>query len=675
MTFGNIRPGHILSFALLSVGFALGTPAWGAIDAIDNSLEDLLKVRIVSTPKFAENPDQIPSVVSILTADDIRLYGWRTLGDALRSLQGFTVTNDHTYAYGGVRGISQPGDYRPRMQTLIDGQSITENIFASAPVDSTFPLDIGLIERIEVIRGPSAAIYGGDAMFGVINVVTRSGSNVGTEASLRVGSGADRRLRLSWGGLVGGHDVLLSVSGFGAHGRTLSVDDVNGDGSRRNLHRVDGQEGGQLFAKIRGSDWHLSLIHAQREKIVPTASYDTIADDRGHIETDIYTLINLSKQWRLNTSNTLHQQFYLGDYRYDGTFPYDYSNTAIADPRVMDIDSAHGSWWGIENRLVNTAWSGQRITLGIEYKSNWRQNQLNLARGYGCVDSGTTTPCLDDRRRSTQISLTVQDEIQISDATLLTLGISHDRVDTQGQAASFWSPRIGLTHETQTVGLFKILYGTAFRVPTVYERYYTAPSFPHGNPALEPEKLSSLEIAWEKRFGPQSKLTATAYHFHIDRMITADKNLVAMNGSPVRAIGLEVEYEQRWNNGSHLRTGYGIQHATDETRHFDNSPRHMVKANIGLPTGLPHLMAGLEGQWISRRSADMGNQSLPPYLLTNLNLRYAPSGERWDVALGLYNLFDRRYADPVSSDQIMGVRRWQMPQFGRTVMLHTTLHF
>lgn len=675
MTAGNIRPARLLSITALSVLLALATPAWCSIDGIDNSLEDLLKVRIVSTPKFAENPDQIPSVVSIVTADDIRLYGWRTLGDALRSLQGFTVTHDQTYAYGGVRGISQPGDYRPRMQTLIDGQSINENVFASVPVDSAFPLDIGLIERIEVIRGPSAAIYGGDAMFGVINVVTRSGSSVGSEASLKVGSGADRRLRLSWGGLVGGHDVLLSVSGFETHGRTLSVDDVNGDGSRRDLHRVGGKEGGQLFAKIRGSDWHLSLIHAKREKTVPTASYDTIADDHSHTETDAYTLLNLSKEWRLNTSNTLHQQLYLGDYRFDGHFPYDYSTAPVADPHVMNIDRARGSWWGIENRLVNTARSGQRITLGIEYKSNWRQNQLNFDRGYGCVDNGTTTPCLDDHRRSTQISLTAQDEIQIGNATLLTLGLSHDRIDAQGRLASFWNPRIGLTHETQSAGLFKILYGTAFRVPTVYERYYTAPSFAYGNPSLEPEKMRSLEIAWEKRFGIQSKLTATAYHFHIDRMVTTDENDVAINGSPARASGLEIEYEQRWNNGGHLRTGYGIQHAANEARHFDNSPRHMVKANIGMPIGIPHVMAGLEGQWISRRCADMGNQSVPAYLLTNLNLRYAPSGERWEVALGIYNLFDRQYADPVSSDQIMGVRRWQMPQLGRTAMLHTTLRF
>ncbi len=412
---------------LASALLAAALPA-GAIDAISMELEDLMQVSIVSTPKFAENPERIPSVVSIISAADIRLYGWRTLGAALRSLQGFNVTEDHTYAYGGVRGISQPGDYRPRQQILIDGQAINENIYASAPVDSTFPLDIGLIERIEVIRGPSAAIYGGDAMFGVINVVTRSGPSVGGEAALKLGSGADRRLRLSWGGQLGDHDILISATGFGVHGRTLAFDDVNGDGSRRDLHRVGGEDGGQLFAKVRGSDWHFSLIHSKRQRVVPTASYDSIADDHGHAETDTYTLLNLAKEWRLNAANTLHQRIYLGDYRYDGVFPYDYSAAAIADPRLMNVDLARGSWWGIENRVVNTQWAGQRITLGVEYKSNWRQNQHTEDRGYGCVSASAVSaaPCLDDQRSSRQISVVAQDEIQIGEATLLTVGGSYD---------------------------------------------------------------------------------------------------------------------------------------------------------------------------------------------------------------------------------------------------------
>ncbi len=646
--------------------------ATASIDAIDMPLEALLEVSIVSTPKFAENPDRIPSVVSILTAEDIRLFGWRTLGDALRSLQGLNVTDDHTYAYAGIRGVSPPGDYRPRMQMLIDGMSVNENIYASVPVDSAFPLDIALIERIEVIRGPSASVYGGDAMFGVINIVTRSGHSLGgVESSLSLGSGAQRRLRASWGGKLAGNDTLISLTGFDADGRSLAFDDVNGDGSRRTLHGIDGESGGQFFFKTRGEDWNLSLVHARRQRIVTTASYDTIADDRGHVETDRYTLIDLGKDWKLNATNTLHQRLYFGDYGYDGEFPYDYSTGSIPDPRVINIDRVRGSWWGIENRLVNTAFDGQRWTLAVEYRANIRQNQMNYDRGYGCYDYAAT-PCLDDRQHSHQITLMAQDEIQLGNATHLTVGLRYDNL---GHLGSFWSPRLGITHDAGRAGLFKVLYGTAFRSPTVYERAYITPSWSYGNPNVDPEKLQSLELAWEKRLGPMARLTATVYHLHVDRMITVDDAGLAINGSTSKGNGLEVEYEQRWHNGARLRGGFSIQYAGDEKQRFDNSPRQMAKLNLVLPTGLPQLTAALEGQWISSRLANQGANRVGAYALANVNLRYAPVGQSWEASLGVHNLFDQRHDDPVAMDEVMGVSRWRMPQIGRSVLLQGTLRF
>lgn len=662
-----------VSVLLASLLFGLATPC-AAIDAIDAPLEELLKINIVSAPKFAENPDQIPSHISVLTAEDIRQYGWRTLSDALRTLQGFNVTDDHTYSYAGVRGISQPGDYRPRLQILIDGMSINENIFASAPGDSAFPLDIGLIERIEVIRGPSAAVYGGDAMFGVINVVTRSGQGLGAEASLTMGSGANRRLRASWGGQVGSTDVLVSATGFNVHGNTLAFNDVNGDGTSRDLHRIGGEEGGQLFLKVRGADWHLSFIHAKRDRVVPTASYDTIADDRSHVESDVYTLLDLSKSWKLDATNELQQRIYFGNYQYDGAFPYDYS-ADLGDPHVMNIDKSRGSWWGIDHRLINTNWTGNRWTLGLEYKSNLRQDQQNHDSGYGCINpdfSISTAPCLDNRQNSRQMTIMAQDEIQLGTANLLTVGLSYNNLGNQG---SFWSPRLGIVHEAGQAGLFKVLYGTAYRVPTAYERSYTTPTFAYGNPNLDPEKMRSLEFTWEKHFGPLASLSATFYHFHIDKMVTTDDAGIATNSAHTHANGLEIEYEQRWSNGSRLRTGYSIQHAAETTRSFDNSPHHMAKFNLAVPTGISHLTAGLEGQWIGSRQANLGAERIPSYTLANLNLSYAPPGKHWDVGLGIYNVLDHRYNDPVAIDEVQGVRRWQMPQLGRTAMLRTTLHF
>lgn len=644
-------------------------PVFANFDAIEMSLDDLVKVRILSTPKFAENADQIPSVVSILKAEDIRIFGWRTLGEALRSLQGFNVTNDHVYTSSGVRGISSPGDFRPRMQILIDGMAINDNIFAGAALDGSFPLDLGLIERIEVVRGPSASVYGGDAMFGVVNVVTRSGSSMaGQEWSLAYGSGANRRLRASWGGELNGTDVLVSASGFEGGGQSLTYRDVRVAGDSEKANAVGAQNGAQVFVRLRGSDWRFTLTHSQREQTAVNGSYGSIFNDRGHFETDTYSLAEIAKDWRISAHSSLHQRFYIGQYAYDADFPYDYSPD---NARVINRDKARGNWRGMENRLVMTGWSGQRWTLGVEYKENTRQDQFNYDVGYGCYDSSSNN-CLDSRNNSRQFTLYAQDEIQIGDDTALTLGLRNDRL---GELGSFSSPRLGLVHDAHALGLFKLLYGTAFRTPSVYERYYTYPSYRYGNASLSPEKLSSLELSLEKRLSRAGKLSATLYSMRIQGLIATDAAGTANNNSAVEANGVELEYEHQWAGGARLRSNWTSQLAADGQRRLDNSPRHMFKFNLAVPTGLAGLMAGLEGQWVSQRSAAGGTQKVAPHFLTNLNFSYAPVGAGWDAGLGIYNLFDKRYSDPAVLDNLMTIPSWSAPQFGRQFQLRTNFRF
>jgi len=119
---------------LLSLFFIAGSAFSQSKDAVEMSLEDLLKVQVISTPKFALNAEFTPSSVSVLTRQEIRAFGWRTIADALRTLNGYTVTNDHTYSYVGTRGISAPGDYRSRVQVLIDGISYADRLHLQTQV-------------------------------------------------------------------------------------------------------------------------------------------------------------------------------------------------------------------------------------------------------------------------------------------------------------------------------------------------------------------------------------------------------------------------------------------------------------------------------------------------------------------------------------------------------------
>ena len=654
----------------LSVAWG-GMPAWAnnfPFDALEMPLEELVQVQVISTPKFAENPELIPAQVSILQRQDIRTYGWRTLGDALRSLQGFNVTNDHTYQHAGIRGISLPGDFRPRLRLLIDGMSVNENIYASAPTDDSFPLDLDLVERIEVIRGPSASVYGGDAMFGVINVVTRSGHAIdGTELAVGVGSGWERQGRATWGGrLENGTDVMVSASSRRKNGQDLLFSQVGEAGAAQQANGIDRGESDKLFIRARGDDWRLAFTYSDREVAVPTGSYGTVFNDLAHRERDQYTLGEIAKDWRLSDDSSLHQRLYFGKYDYNAVFPYAYDSLIIANH-----DRGRGQWWGLDHHFVTRPTSEQRWTLGLEYRSDVRQDFRNEDPGYGCYEPLSASPCLNTQHDSRTLTFFAQDEIRLTTATLLTVGMRFDQLN---EGHRFWSPRLGVTHDAQGLGIFKFLYGTAFRMPSPYENHYFVVSTPYGNPGLQSEKMRSFELNWEKRFGPDRRLTATIYQFDIERMIAADATTgLASNGSDVRGRGLELGYEERWRNGVTLRGNYSLQRAHNAEGGLDNSPRYMLKMNLGLPTGITDLTVGFEAQHISRRLAAAGSEQVSAFTLANLNFLYAPLRAPWDVSLGIYNLFDQRYQDPVSPEDQGG--RWFAPQLQRSAFLKTTFRF
>lgn len=656
---------RILWLALL---LTAGAAHSQASDPADMSLEDLLKVQVISTPKFALNAEFTPSSVSVLTRQEIRAYGWRTLADALRTLNGYTVTNDHTYSYVGARGVSAPGDYRSRVQVLIDGIPINENVFGSASFDGAFPLDIDLVEQIEVVRGPSASVYGGDSTFGVINVITRSGGSLrGTEVSIARGSGKASEGRVTWGTITeDGTDLVLSYTGAYSSGHRLNFPDMANAGLDSVAYGVEAAQSGKFFARMRTDNWRATLLHSQRDEIVPTGSYTTLFNDNRHREADIYTLAEVANDQQLNRENTLHTRLYAGKYTYKGDFPYDYP------PYVLNQDRATGQWWGLESRLLNTTWQGQRWISGIEFKGNTRQHMKNEDLAYGCYGVSETA-CLDEHRQSHQLSFYAQDEIAIGNSSYLTLGLRHDR---QSDMPGHWSPRLGLVHQNDSGGIFKFLYATAYSDPTIYQRFYTLQTFSVGNPDLVPERMRSIDLTWEQRLGAGTRLTSSLYFFRIQDLLGIDAATgLSANLPDVIGRGLELELQHRWQNSAALRIGYSLQQPSTVSTYIENTARHSLRGNLLVPVFSTRWLAAIEGQLLSRRQTGDNGSWVPGYGVANTNLTYRPSGKAWDVALGVYNLFDHQYDDPSVLDPTLAGRRARMPQIGRTAQLKFTARF
>ncbi len=168
------------------------------LDLTDQSLEELTQKGLATSPKditvttaskYRQNSRQTPAALRVITAENIRTFGYRTLAEALRSLPGVYISNDRNYSYIGVRGFGKQGDYNTRVLLLIDGERMNDDVYDGAYFTNEFPVDINLIERIEFMPGPGSAIYGNNAFFGVINVITKRGKDFnGAELSAEYGS-------------------------------------------------------------------------------------------------------------------------------------------------------------------------------------------------------------------------------------------------------------------------------------------------------------------------------------------------------------------------------------------------------------------------------------------------------------------------------------------------------
>jgi len=148
---------------------------------LDMSLEDLMAVDVDSVygaSGFKQKVTEAPASITIITSEEIQRYGYRTLADILRNVRGFYVSSDRNYSYLGVRGYGLPGDYNSRITLLVDGHRLNDNIFDAALIGTEFPIDVDLIDRVEVIRGPNSSLYIASAFLGVINVITKRGRDL-----------------------------------------------------------------------------------------------------------------------------------------------------------------------------------------------------------------------------------------------------------------------------------------------------------------------------------------------------------------------------------------------------------------------------------------------------------------------------------------------------------------
>lgn len=666
----RIHSAHSRRYGRFLVAAVTGLLLAGAAVAATRDLttlpiEQLLTLEVYSASKFPQKISEAPSAVTIITAADIRAYGHRTLADILRSIRGLYVTSDRNYQYLGARGFGRPGDYNSRLLVLVDGYRLNDNVYDGALIDSGFLVDVDLIERVEFVPGPGSAVYGNNAFFGVVNVVTRHpGDAAGLELSAETGSAGARKGRATYGHSdPDGLSYLLSARNFDADGENLFYPEFN-DPTQNNgvAAGLDHDRAQSFFARLSTGAMQFTGGRVERTKGVPTASFEQIFNDARSHTVDTHTYANLQFEDDIAPSLNLLARVFYGRYEYRGDYVYDYP------PVTLNRDETVSQWWGTEFKFMTHAYSGHKLVLGAEYQRDTRKDQFNF-------DLDPAAVYLDDRRRGNRVGVYVEDEITLTEDLLLNAGLRHDRqTGVSGQN----NPRMALVYRLAEPTTLKAIYGTAFRAPSAFELFYLAnPGQYKLNPDLRPEEIATYELVLEHYLDPNSRITLSAHDYKIDDLITlttdpADGALVYQNLDKVEARGIELEMEQARTNGARWRASYALQRAEDAItgRALTNSPRHLAKLNLTMPLPATVWRGGLEWQYTDQRRTLTGGET-SSNVLTNLTLSSDQLAKGLEVSASLYNLFNKTYADPGGEEHIQDV----IPQDGRGWRLKLTYRY
>lgn len=615
----------------------------GEAAAADEDLASLLAApvygssRLAGASKYEQDAAEAPTLVYVRTAGEIRAQGYRTLAEVLDSMPGVHLRSDRVYTHVGVRGINPPGDYSARLLVLIDGVRVNESIYDSATLGREFPLDIALIERVEFMPGPGSSLYGSNALLGVVNVVTRSPSQLaGLNASAEWAGGERRRLALSWGGEAGPVRLLLGAARERSRGRDLHFPAL--DTPQTNHGWAIGQDGeanDTVYLKGRWSDFTLSVTWSDRTKDDPTGSFGTVFNMPSG-STDRYTFADLSYSRAFGADHELFARAGLARYRYLGTGLYDQDGTLVPSQTPSQAD-----WSAGELRYVWSGWRDHRVLAGIEFQHNRRQamRSEDLAPApFVYADLATD---------SQRYSLFVNDEWQVGPAVRLSLGARGDRrldgrTSVTPRASALWSPDPRWTVRVQR--------GTAFREPNLSERVY-ADATQQANEALRAEALGSTDISvlWRPRRDVEASLSV--YDLRIRDLITLvtlpDGTSQYRNQGRVRSRGLQLEATWQAPAGVQWRASVSAQQARDggTGAPLSDAPRRLGKLAATVPLGTPGARVGANLQHVGSRRT-LAGATLDAYTRANLQFTLAPPGRPWQLGVGLVNLGGERHADP-----------------------------
>ncbi len=516
-------------FLLLSASVVLGcfaAPAFARSDVAEEldellslDLEELSNIKVSAVSKRVERISEAPGIISVLDADDIRASGAQNLFEVLERMPGVFGSRDTQIGKTSlaIRG-DRPDTGNIHTLFLLNGRPVRDAFAAASDIQVWGAFPLGMIERIELIRGPGSVLYGTEAYSGVVNVVTRNIEEQGGEVALTYGSFNTRKAEGHYA--LQGEDYEI-LAGFLTHKtdgfEVAGLDVSNNYGSDHweaadNMFVVNGRYGGFNVNAF-------TSYHSNDQFSVPSV-YPFESSQRKVHFLNIGYEYELSEDWQvdLNGSVTSFEQ------------------------RYTELSRTEAEDWLGEVTFSGALNEKTNVVFGGTYR--FIDGQENIS------------PVFDALTR--QIGAYAQFDYKPVDWLKLIAGAQINKADNVPRDIS---PRYGAVLNFDENWGAKVLYGKAFRSATLNQQSINIPGIIIGDMGLEPEKIETLDV---QLFYQSKDYNAALTLFRSKQTDTiAISGINYINGGNIRSHGMTLDGEAHLSGGWSVNGSISYQDNTD----------------------------------------------------------------------------------------------------------------
>jgi len=649
-----------------------------------------------------------PAVATVITAKDIHAMGATDLDEVLETVPGLHVAR-HNFGYAPIytmRGISS--NYSPQVLVLINGIPIT-NLYIGDRNLIWGGMPVKAISRIEVIRGPGSAVYGAEAFAGVISIITKTPDEIEqTTAGIRTGSFNTRDGWILASDSWGDTDLALMLEYHKTDGQDENIDtdaqtgldDAFGTNaslapgsvnlSRENLDvRFDATYQDLRFRAGLQRRRDFGNGAGVAEALDPHNRY---ASDRRNFDLTYHNATS-AQDWDftaqlsyLDTSQEVEADLIVfpSGAIVGGVFP----NGVIGNPEVYERHSRFNVstfFTGFDRHQLRF---GAGYYLGEIYKvkesKNFRVDQstgLLIALGSELVDvSDSPAVFMDEGDRQNRYAF-VQDQWGFIEDWELTWGLRYDYFSDFGdtfnpRAALVWSTRYDLT--------MKLLYGRAFRSPSHAELLIKNNPTIIGNPELNPEKIDSVELAFDYRPEETLRLGLNIFAYRWKDIIQYVPNTNAAGSTAQNSgkqYGKGFETELNWQVTGELDITGNFAYQDSEERSEDgnvksdaaNAPQQQLYVAAKWRfVGMWSVQSQVNYVMDRARAEGDSRSTVDDYAVMDLTLRRISNNGNWGAAVSIRNLFDSDAREPSLST---GSIPDDLPLSGRSIYAELDVRF